>query len=570
MQRFNAVCYNINMITFDEDKQNRRVDDLRKKEEEDLAQTMSGKYKLPYLDLTIAPIDIDALRAINETVARDAQVAVFNEVNKKLSVGILSPNNPKTSEALKELSDKGYTIEAYMVSHASLNKVWSLYKDMSFSFETKSGALDISNDQITEFLSQVHGIPDVKSLITNVLQMKKSYRISRILEIILAGAISTKSSDIHLEPEEGYVTLRYRLDGILTEILQFDSATYRLLLSRIELISNLKLNIGSAQDGRFSIKISTDEIEIRVSMIPGAYGNSVVMRVLNPHSISVPLEELGIHPRLLKIILHEMSKPNGMLLNTGPTGSGKTTSLYAFLKKIHTPDIKIITIENPIEYHLPGIVQTQTDDKKNYTFAEGLRSALRQDPDVIMVGEIRDNETAEIAINSALTGHLVFSTLHTNTAAGTFPRLIDLGVNPKIISSALNLAMAQRLVRKLCQSCKKQIDIDGHSKEILTRVTDTIIDKTYLDGIDQTHMWQSVGCEKCNMTGFKGRLGIYEAIMMDENIEKVIIANPSEREIKKAALPQNILSLEQDGVLKILQGITTIEELERVVDIEKV
>jgi type IV pilus assembly protein PilB len=291
--------------------------------------------------------------------------------------------------------------------------------------------------------------------------------------------------------------------------------------------------------------------------------------VLNPNAISVPLEDLGINKRLLDAVFHELKKPNGMILLTGPTGSGKTTTLYAFLKRIHTPEIKIITIENPIEYHLPGIVQTQTDEKKNYTFVEGLRSALRQDPDVIMVGEIRDKETAGIAVNSALTGHLVFSTLHTNTAAGTFPRLIDLEVDPKIISSALNLAIAQRLVRKLCPDCKKQVLLEGDAKTKIDLILSSLDDKTYLEGLDTTKVWQSVGCDKCNMTGYKGRVGIHEAIRMDENIENVIKENPSEREIRKAAKSQNLLTLTQDGVIKILGGTTTLDELERVVDIEK-
>jgi type IV pilus assembly protein PilB len=345
--------------------------------------------------------------------------------------------------------------------------------------------------------------------------------------------------------------------------------TYKLLLSRIKLISNLKLNISGAQDGRFSIKLPNSEIEIRTSLLPGAYNDSVVLRVLNPDAISVPLEELGIHPKILEVIFHETSKPNGMVLLTGPTGSGKTTTLYALLKKIHTPEIKIITIENPIEYHLPGIVQTQTDDKKNYTFAEGLRSALRQDPDVIMVGEIRDDETAGIAINSALTGHLVFSTLHTNTAAGTFPRLIDLGIDAKIISSAINLAMAQRLVRKLCPDCKKQIALEGGDKKVIEDIVSTISDKEYLKEIDTTHMWQSTGCTKCNMTGFKGRTGIHEAIKMDYDIELVVRENASERDIKKVAEKQGLLDLRQDGILKVLKGITTMDELKRVIDIEK-
>ncbi len=557
------------MVTFDEDKQNRRVDDLRKQEEEDLAKTLSSKYGIPYLDLSVTPINIDSLRVITEAETREAQIAVFNDVDKVLSIGALSPQNPKTVEALNKLKSKGYTIELFMISHASLNKVWDRYKDLSYSFETKSGALDISNEQITDFLSQVHTIPDVQNLIGEVLQMKKSYRISRIMEIILAGAIATNSSDVHLEPEDEYVRLRYRLDGILTDILEFDLDTYKLLLSRIKLISNLKLNISGAQDGRFSIKIGEDEIEIRTSLLPGARSESVVLRVLNPNSISVPLNELGINPRLLETIFHELTKPNGMMLITGPTGSGKTTTLYAFLKKIHTSEIKIITIENPIEYHLPGVVQTQTDEKKNYGFAEGLRSALRQDPDVIMVGEIRDSETAEIAINSSLTGHLVFSTLHTNNAAGTFPRLIDLGVNPKIISSAINLAMAQRLVRKLCTTCRKQVEIKDVDKNTVEQITNSIVDKSYLEGIDTLHYFESVGCDKCNMTGFKGRIGIHEAIIMDEKIEMVVRESPSEREIKKAALGQNLLTLNQDGIIKVLQGITTINELRRIIDIEK-
>ena len=556
-------------VQFDEDKQNKRIDDLRKQEEEDLAKTLSSKYGIPYLDLTVTPINIDALRVINETETREAQIAVFNEVNKTLSIGVLSPENTKTKETIEKLKTKGYIVDSFMVSHASLGKVWDRYKDLSYSFETKSGALDISNEQIVDFLSKVHTIQDVQKLIGETLELKKSYRISRILEIILAGAMATNASDVHIEPEEDYVRLRYRLDGMLTDILEFDMETFKLLLSRIKLVSNLKLNVVGAQDGRFSIKVGESEIEIRTSVLPGAYSESIVLRVLNPDSISIPLVDLGIHPRLLKVILHATGKPNGMVLVTGPTGSGKTTTLYALLKKIHTPEVKIITIEDPIEYHLPGIVQTQTDEKKNYGFAEGLRSALRQDPDVIMIGEIRDGETAEIAINSALTGHLVFSTLHTNTAAGTFPRLIDLGVNPKIISSAINLAMAQRLVRILCKECRKQIPIEGENKETIDEILETIIDKTYLDGLDRDHIWQAVGCDKCNMTGFKGRLGIHEAIIMDENIETIVRENPSERDIQKVAEKQGILNMKQDGAIKVLTGFTTISELKRVIDIEK-
>jgi type IV pilus assembly protein PilB len=556
------------MIIFEEDKQNERLDELRKHDEEELAKKMAAKDGLPYLDLSVTPINIDALRFVSEAEAREAELAVFNDVDKTLDIAILSPNNKNSTVVIERLRSKGFIVNVYMVSHQSLRKVWDRYKDLSFSFETKSGALDISNEQITDFLAAVHTIADVTTLIKETLALKKAYRISRILEIILAGAIALNASDVHLEPEEAYVRLRYRLDGVLTDILDFDLDTFKLLLSRIKLISNLKLNVSDAQDGRFSIKLNATEIEIRTSLLPGAYDDSVVLRVLNPQSISVPIEELGVHPRLLKVILHEISKPNGMLLNTGPTGSGKTTMLYALLKKIHVPGVKIITIENPIEYHLPGIVQTQTDEKKNYTFSEGLRSALRQDPDVIMIGEIRDDETAEIAVNSALTGHLVFSTLHTNNAAGTFPRLIDLKINPKILSSAINIAMAQRLLRRLCSSCKHSDTPTDAEKKTIDELTGSIIDKTYLDGINTNVIFRAPGCALCNFTGYKGRIGIYEAIIMDEEIEKVVKENPSEREINKAAEHQNMLSMKQDGILKVLAGITSLDELSRMVDVE--
>ncbi len=556
------------MVQFDEEKQNERVDQLHKKEEEELAATLASHHGVPYLDLSVQPINIDALRVIKEADAREAQIGVFNATDKRIDVAVLSPQNEKSIAAIEDLKARGYMPEIFMVSHASLNKVWDHYKELSYSFETKSGALDISNEEILSITKKVESLEDIKKLISEVLSLKRSYRITKILEIILAGAINLKASDVHLEPEDKKIRLRYRLDGVLTDILFFDKETYDLLISRIKLISELKLNIkAKAQDGRFSIKLGDIEIEIRTSLLPGPYGESIVLRVLNPESIGVELDKLGIHPRLLAIIEHEIRKPNGLILTTGPTGSGKTTTLYAFMKKIHTPEIKVITIENPIEYHLEGIVQTQADPEKGYTFAEGLRSALRQDPDVIMVGEIRDTETAEVAINAALTGHLVFSTLHTNNAAGSFPRLIDLGVNSKVISSAISISLAQRLVRTLCQNCKKEKKLEGKDKETVERILDSITDKTYLENIQQDKIWDTVGCAECNGLGYKGRVGVYEGITVDSEIEQAVINNPSERDIRQASLKQNMLTLAQDGVLKALSGVTTLEELERVVDL---
>lgn len=555
-------------VEFNEDKQDKRVSDLKVHEEEELAKMLAEKYGLGYLDLSVIPINIDALRVIHEAQAREAQIVAFNIVNRRVDVGIISPNNEKTNAKLEELTRMGYSPNVFMVSHASMQKVFERYKDLSYSSETKGGALDISNEEITELLQNVNNVPDIKKGIETILGAKKSYRISKILEIILAGALATKASDVHIEPEEGDVRLRYRLDGVLTEIIRFDLDTFKLLLSRIKLISNLKLNLGGAQDGRFSINIPDGDIEVRTSLLPGTYSESVVLRILNPKATSVNLAERGIHPRLLSIFENEIKKPNGMILVTGPTGSGKTTTLYAFLKKIYSPEIKIITIENPVEYHLPGIVQTQTNPEKDYTFANGLRSALRQDPDVIMVGEIRDGETAEVAVNAALTGHLVLSTLHTNNAAGAFPRLIDLGVNSKVLTSALSISIAQRLVRTLCPTCKKEIPLGGEDKKTVEETLASIADKTYLDGVKVGSLWESVGCDACNQTGFIGRTGIYEAILATKEIEDVVNSNPSEREIEAAAKSQNILSMKQDGVLKALSGITSLSELSRVIDLE--
>ncbi|MEX2010463.1 MAG: GspE/PulE family protein [Parcubacteria group bacterium] len=556
------------MVTFDEDKQEERIKTLREREEEELASALSSKFGIPYLDLTITPINIDALRILKEEEVREAGLAIFDLTDKKISVAVLSPEQEKTKEAITLLKSRGYIPSLYLVSHISLEKVYERYQDLSFSFETKSGALDISNEEILTLLGKVQNIADIQKEINEVLSMKKAYRISKIFEIILAGGIALGASDIHIEPEEDKVRLRYRLDGVLTDILFFDKETFDLLISRLKLISNLKLNIKErAQDGRFSIKIRDEEIEIRTSTLPGPYGESVVLRVLNPDAISVELESLGIHPHLLEALMKEVRKPNGMILTTGPTGSGKTTTLYAFLKKIYTPDIKVVTIENPIEYHLTGIVQTQTDPEKGYSFAEGLRSALRQDPDVIMVGEIRDNETAEVAVNAALTGHLVLSTLHTNNAAGTFPRLLDLGVNPKVVSSALNVSIAQRLVRKLCNKCREEVLLGEKEKTLIEKILAEVHNPIYLEGVQREKMWKAKGCNECHLSGYRGRIGVFEAVLVDENIEKVVIANPSEREIRQAALGQKLLNMEQDGTIKVLEGVTTLEELERVIDL---
>lgn len=551
------------MATFKEERQKRKLAQLLAQEEEDLVRILSKKYGVEYLDLSTEPINTDALRLIPEEDARQVEMAAFRQIGKKISVAVRAPGTNKTKKVLTALKERGYIPTVYMVSRQSLERAWSRYKDISFAVETRAGVLDVSGEEIRNLLDEIKTINDARIHIEKVLKMKKAYRISRILETILAGALSSGASDVHIEPEESYVRLRYRLDGVLNDMLTFDLETYSLLTSRIKLLSGLKLNVkDAAQDGRFSVRIDQIDIEIRTSLLPGAYGEAIVMRILNPDTIQVPMEELGIEPKLLKILESEIRKPNGMLLTTGPTGSGKTTTLYSFLRKIQVPGIKIITIEDPIEYHLPGIVQTQVDRKK-YTFANGLRSGLRQDPDVIMIGEIRDSEVASTAVNAALTGHLVFSTLHTNNAAGSFPRLLDLGINPKIIGSAVNATMAQRLVRKLCTVCKKEVSLTGEIKKTIDIILKSIID-TSLIPKNTGSVWEAAGCSECSNLGYKGRIGVFEAILMDKEIELLVQSNPSIREIKENARRQGILNMWQDGILKVLRGVTSFEEIERV------
>ncbi|HXK39648.1 MAG TPA: GspE/PulE family protein [Candidatus Paceibacterota bacterium] len=557
------------MVQFHDSKQERRYAQLRESEEEEAMLLLSKKYGIPYVDLTSVPINSDALILFSETAAREAEVVAFNRLNKVVDVGVHSPDSPKTKAVLEELSSRGFAFSTYLVSHKSLAFAWDRYKDMTFTSESRRGMLDVSGEDILKFMAEVKSTEDVKAHITETMQMKKAFRTSRIVEVLLASALATHSSDVHIEPEEKQVRLRLRLDGLLTDISMFDAETYRLLLSRIKLLSGLKLNVQSeAQDGRFSIKMGESEIEIRTSILPGQYGESIVMRVLNPDSIAVSIDRLGMRPELRAEIEHQVAKPNGMILTTGPTGSGKTTTLYAFLRKVHSPEVKIITIEDPIEYHLKGIVQTQVENEKDYTFSSGLRAALRQDPDIIMVGEIRDGETAEIAIHAALTGHLVFSTLHTNSAAGVFPRLIDLGINSRIIGSALNLALAQRLVRTLCSSCRVEAPLAGDEKALVDKVFNESIHPELLAGVQREKIWRpGTGCDACGGVGYKGRIGVFEAIKMTEAVENAVEMNPSERDIRKAAADQGFLTITEDAVVKALEGATTLDEIARVVDI---
>ncbi|MBP6884652.1 MAG: type II/IV secretion system protein [Candidatus Pacebacteria bacterium] len=556
-----------------DDKIDRNLDEFRAQEEEVLAETLAGaRYGVSYVDLSTTTIQNEALRLIPEEEARRVKAASFKVFGKEVHIAVISPEDGEVKVLAEDFVRRGFKPTLFMSSHASLEKAWARYKEISFAQESKRGGLDVSSETLAELKDKIKTLDDVKKIAEEITTAHDIHATSRLLEVVLAGAISLKCSDVHIEPEEKRMRVRYRLDGVLRDILFLDMKVYHLLNSRIKLVAGMKLTITTkAQDGRFSVFIDGVEISMRTSTVPGSYGESIVMRILDPKSIQVELESMGIEPKLFSIINAEIQKPNGLILITGPTGSGKTTTLYAFLRKIYSPELKMITIEDPVEYHLAGITQTQID--KGFSFLDGLRAALRQDPDVIMVGEIRDPETAKIAVESALTGHIVFSTLHTNNAAGVIPRLIDLDVNAKILVSALSLSIAQRLVRVLCKECRVERPVKPEEETLLRKILKGAGDAgknigAYNLKVDQPiKLYTAPGCHACSMTGFKGRMGIFEAIMTDEEIEKIIPSNPSEREIKRIANKQGIFNMKEDGVVKILSGITSIEEVQSVVDL---
>ncbi len=562
------------MGTFDDTQQSKKIAEIKHKEEESFVERVAERFKLPYINLLSVTIETDALVLVPEKEAREALLAPFKIVGTDLYIGVKSPNLPQTKKVLDRLGEK-YTLGVHMVSTRSLDKAWERYADISYAENTQGGMLDISQTEVQNIAQSIKTNADITQRFEAVMSTNSSQKTTQIMEVIFGAAIATNSSDVHIEAQESQVRLRFRQDGVLQDITTFDYELYKKVLSRIKLLSEMKLTQNdSAQDGRFTIDFDDKQIEVRVSVIPSAYGESFVMRILNPDGIRVGLEQLGIEPKLYEILLKEIQKPNGMILTTGPTGSGKTTTLYSFLRKVYNPEVKILTIEDPIEYHLEGISQTQINRAKNYTFLNGLRAALRQDPDIVMVGEIRDSETATIAVNASLTGHLVLSTLHTNDAAGVIPRLVDLGINPQILSAALSVSLAQRLVRKVCEHCKEQVAPTAFQEQTIRDILQEADANNkplheYKVSKDQKIMLtQGRGCDACNHTGYKGRIGIFEAIITDELVKELLNHEPSEQEVRRVAEKQGLLNMREDGVIKILNGVTSFDEVRSVVDLD--
>jgi type IV pilus assembly protein PilB len=534
---------------------------LRRDGEERAAERLAEKLGLSYVNLAKVPVSLEAVKIISESEAKDAKAASIELKAQKVALAVVDPELPATKQLIEELVAKKYEVKAVVVSPSSMEAAWQFYKFVKPASGNITGKVEIAQERLDALKAKLVTIDAVHKEIA-ALPLENVSPVA-LIEIILAGAMGLRASDIHTEAEEKKAKIRFRIDGLLHDM--FDDIplpAYHTFVSRIKLLSEMKLNVrDAAQDGRFTIGLGAKDIEMRVSVIPAEFGETIVMRILDPSATMVTLPQLGLRADNLELVKKKISQPNGLILNTGPTGSGKTTTLYAFLRTMNDPTMKIITLEDPIEYRIDGVEQTQIDDEAGYTFGNGLRAIVRQDPDVILVGEVRDLETADIALEAALTGHLVLSTLHTNDAVGAVPRLINLGVKAVSIGPALSLAIAQRLVRVLCKDCKKEAPADAATTEKIIKFLAALpakVDKKIYEGYK---IYAPVGCEKCNGIGYKGRVGVFEFLEGGPDLEKTILREASEVSLREVAARQEMVTMQQDGILKVLEGKTTFDEV---------
>ncbi|MBI2459805.1 MAG: type II/IV secretion system protein [Parcubacteria group bacterium] len=521
-----------------------------------LYENAAGYFKVPFIDLKDQIIRKDVLFNVPEPIASTHQLISFAADDKEIKIAALDPENMEIFEFIRKKTNLKPVI--YLTTPDSLNQAIKQYhKSLKAEFK------DLADENING-----GGETDLKKLAANL-------PVVRIVETLLEYAIFEGASDIHIEPEEKDVLARYRVDGILKTVMTLPKNVQPGITARIKILANLKVDEHRLpQDGRFKINAKEYKVSFRVSIIPTFDGEKIVMRLLNEKAQVLTLEQLGLQPSALATIKKNLTKPHGMILVTGPTGSGKTTTLYTAMNILNTPEVNIVTIEDPIEYRMPRVNQSQVNPKIGYTFAAGLRAFLRQDPNIIMVGEIRDQETAEIAIHAAMTGHLVLSTLHTNDAVTTLPRLSDMGVPAFLVASTTNIIIAQRLVRKICPNCiqsykldkttvaelKQQLDLEN----IMRALEEKKIIINAKQGIEALLFYRGKGCKQCSNSGYKGRLGIYEVLEITEAMSELILKKASPAELKEQAEKQNMLTIIEDGFIKAKNGITTIEEIMRV------
>jgi len=545
-----------------EEKLGEKMVEIDRLEKEKEVAAQAGALGLPYMDFTKALIDREALPLLTRPEMEALQAVVFLLAEGELRLAAVTPSEAVVAK-LEELTKANNAHGAlYLISEFSFKKALAEYDKIPKKSKIAK-AVSITAEDLDKFKADVEDLSKLGEKLGKI-------PLTDVITIILAAGIKANVSDIHIEAEEPGIKLRFRLDGVLHDMAELDRNMWEQVIARLKLLSHLKINItDKPQDGRISIELPDDKLDIRVSMLPTSWGESVVMRLLRSSAVGLQFEDLGIRGKSFNDLKREVERPNGMILTTGPTGSGKTTTLYAILNKLNDQETKIITLEDPVEYKLTGVNQSQVDPGKDYTFAKGLRSILRQDPDVVMVGEIRDLETADTAINAALTGHLVLSTLHTNDAAGAIPRFLAMGVKPFLLAPAVNAVIGQRLVRKICQECKEVIELDTATLARVGPIIDSI-PKNSGYAVDRTReltFYHGKGCGACHQSGFKGRIGIYEIFTMTADIEKLIlVGNVAENDVKTAAQAEGMITMVQDGILKALDGITSVDEVFRVAE----
>lgn len=527
--------------------------------EEDLLQLKSDLYKLPVFDpvkskITLSP---NLSKEIPEDIISFYQILPFSKEGNILRVGILNPEDIDALEALKFVAeDRGFSLEKYVISYRDFDRILQGYT----SITTEVGE---ALQPIEE--AAVKGGLDIAATGT-LEQITADSPITKVVAIIVKHAVENKASDIHIEPFEKMIRVRFRIDGILQSTLSLPKSLLSAIVTRVKILSEMKIDeTRLPQDGRFSTYLDR-KIDFRVSTLPTRNGEKIVMRILDPLVGNIDLPDLGLYGHSLEVVEKNIKKPFGEILITGPTGSGKSTTLYSLLRKYNDEGVNVITLEDPIEYFLEGVNQSQIHEEIGYTFASGLRHILRQDPDVIMVGEIRDRETAGLATNAALTGHVVLSTLHTNDAVGVIPRLIDMGVEKYLIAPTLNLAIAQRLLRKLCQKCKVKAKPNEAEKRIIGQALEGL-PKIYHQDLpeDIGYIYKpappETACKECGGKTYKGRIAIFEILEMTDELEQIVLTELSESKIRAEGERQDMITMFQDGVIKVLKGITSLEEL---------
>jgi type II secretory ATPase GspE/PulE/Tfp pilus assembly ATPase PilB-like protein len=553
----------LNISSTDIDKKfQKKMQSLRGLEKEREVYRTASSGSIQYIDLEKFPISQESLRQLTKNEAEKNNAVVFFFTQDEFRLAAIKPDSPQITELLHQISERTHANgELYAISERSFARVLKMYDRLPV---IASITKDISIHP--EDLDKVKTDVDDFSSLQRILQKATT---TDVLTYVLGAAFKLNASDVHIEAEEHNIAVRLRLDGILHDAATLKKESYKKIISRIKLVSSLKINITEKpQDGRFTIKLSEGDVDVRVSTIPTVYGESIVMRLLRQNRGGLTLDKLGLIGSSYDKLLHEIDRPNGMIITTGPTGSGKTTTLYACMQLLNKPGVKIITLEDPVEYKMEGINQSHIDRTKGYTFAGGLKSMLRQDPNIAMVGEIRDLETADIAIQAALTGHLILSTIHTNSAAGAIPRFLSMGVKPFLLAPSLNSVIGQRLVRRLCDKCKIKAELSEEHLNRVKKSMETLPEKEKKElGEKLLEFFAPKGCDACGGIGYKGQVGIYEILIMSPEIEAMILGgNVSEFEIEKKSVEDGMVLMVQDGLLKALDGKTSVEEVFRVIE----